>query len=289
MRASLQEVGGEGRWPVTGASEFDQAVDVQVDPAGRVRGHVAEGWDVGGAPNGGYIMAIAVRAMLTAVSRPDPLSVTAHYLAPARPGPVDVDVAPLRVGSRHETVLATMHQGGRAIATLIATFADLGDAGESAYVASSAPVVPPPDESVKPVPGPVFDLPPITQRVELRLHPSHVGFAMGAPHGVAEVSGWARFADGREPDTVAHPLFADALPPAVFNAGLPLGWVPTVEFTVQVRQRPAPGWLLGRFTTRFVTGGYLEEDGELWDARGQLVALSRQLALAPRQNSHSAL
>ena len=70
--------------------------------------------------------------------------------------------------------------------------------------------------------------------------------------------------------------------PAVFNSGLPMGWVPTVELTVHVRARPAPGPLRCRFTTRFVTGGALEEDGEVWDSADVLVAQSRQLALTPR-------
>jgi hypothetical protein len=68
----------------------------------------------------------------------------------------------------------------------------------------------------------------------------------------------------------------------VFNLDMPPGWVPTVELTVHVRAVPTPGPLRCVFRTRFVHGGMFEEDGEVWDSSGTLVALSRQLALLPR-------
>ena len=77
-------------------------------------------------------------------------------------------------------------------------------------------------------------------------------------------------------------LAVDAFPPTAFNTRLPVAWTPTVELTAHVRARPVPGWVRCRFSTRFVTGGFLEEDGEVWDERGRLVAQSRQLALVPR-------
>ena len=74
-------------------------------------------------------------------------------------------------------------------------------------------------------------------------------------------------------------LVADALPPVTFDLGLP-GWAPTIELTVHLRAKPAPGWLRVVHSTRNLAGGYFEEDAEVWDSAGRLVAQSRQLARA---------
>ena len=92
------------------------------------------------------------------------------------------------------------------------------------------------------------------------------------------MEGWVRFEDGRDPDPFSLPLFADSFPPTMFQVLERIQWVPTVELTVYGRGRPEPGWLQCRFRTRYAMGGYLEEDGEIWDQAGSLVAQSRQLA-----------
>ena len=94
------------------------------------------------------------------------------------------------------------------------------------------------------------------------------------PHVIA-------FADGRPVDTLALLLVCDALPPAVFHLDMPAGWVPTVEYTVHVRGVPAPGPVRCVFRSQVVQGGFLNEDGEVWDSTGRLVAQSRQLGLLP--------
>ena len=71
----------------------------------------------------------------------------------------------------------------------------------------------------------------------------------------------------------------------MFNLYGMLGWVPTVEFTVHMRGVPAPGPIACRFRSHVVQGGFWEEDGEMWDSQGQLVAMSRQLALVPLAQS----
>jgi hypothetical protein len=73
----------------------------------------------------------------------------------------------------------------------------------------------------------------------------------------------------------------DALPPVTFGLGMP-GWAPTLELTAHVRAEPAPGWMKVRHATRNMAGGMFEEDCEIWDSAGRLVAQSRQLARAPR-------
>jgi acyl-CoA thioesterase len=90
---------------------------------------------------------------------------------------------------------------------------------------------------------------------------------------------WMRLADGREPDLFTLALMVDAAPPAVLDLGE--RGSTTLELTVHLRARPAPGWLACRVSTRHVRDGFHEEDFEVWDSTGTLVAQSRQLALLP--------
>ena len=125
--------------------------------------------------------------------------------------------------------------------------------------------------------------PRCTRRSDRWLHPDDAGFREGKASGKACVRGWFRLRDGEPIDPIGLLVAVDGFPPTIFNADLPVAWTPTVELTAHLRGVPAEGWLRCAFTTRFLTGGYLEEDGVVWDERGRLIAQSRQLALVPRQ------
>jgi acyl-CoA thioesterase len=244
---------------------------------------VVDGWDIYGNANGGTLLAIATRAMQEASGLPDPLSVTAHFLAPGKVGEVAVDADVVRAGKRFSTVTASMAAGGQRLLQVVGTFTDLDRSGDPAgteVITASPPDLPTPDLCVRNLPA--AGAPEFSARVEQRLHPDDVGFQTGSLSGEAVMRGWFRLDDGAQPDPLVLVQAVDAMPPAAFNLGLPDGWVPTLELTVHVRARPAPGWLATAFRTRFITGGFLEEDGEVWDSSGRLVAQSRQLALVPR-------
>jgi acyl-CoA thioesterase len=142
------------------------------------------------------------------------------------------------------------------------------------YLGAAPPDLPPPAECVRlPASGP--GLPRIAERIEFR-RVELPGWFRGEPTGQPSSEFWMRFADGRDADLLALPLVVDANPPPVLELGVS---TTTIQLTVHLRAKPAPGWLACRATTRFVGGGYHEEDFEVWDSAGILVAQSRQLAL----------
>ena len=95
------------------------------------------------------------------------------------------------------------------------------------------------------------------------------------------IRAWLRFADGREPDPLGLVAFTDALPPTSWATGT-LGWAPTVQLQTLVRALPAPGWCLVEARGGEASGGWVDEDYQVWDSTGRLVARSRQLARLPR-------
>ena len=259
--------------------DFDRDVATVAIGDGRWRTEVTPRWNIGDKPNGGYVLACLVEAMRQAVGpdKPDLLTTTAHYLRPTSVEPAEIAVDVVRVGRRHAHLEARLVQGTERVRALGA-FGDLAaaDASVPTLVRGGPPDLPPPDDCIGR--GAMRGgAPSIAQMIESRF-PAATPWLEGERSGETVVTGWIRFADGRPADVAALPLLADAFPPAIFALG-PAGWVPTVELTVHVRARPAPGWLRCRFETRFLTGGYLEEDGEIWDTDGRLVAQSRQLAM----------
>jgi acyl-CoA thioesterase len=268
----------EGAVGAPDRSEFD--VDTAVARVGDAwHARISDRWDVGVNPNGGYVLATIVRAMGEAVTLPDPLTVTAHYLRPPDHGDATIDCDVVRSGRRFATVSAALHQDRRERVRALATFGDLAAAEGPTRIDAAPPELPPPDQCHDVFAGRPADAaaPTLMHRFDLRV-PTPLRWPRGERGGEPVLDGWIRFRDGRPPDLRSLTLLADAFPPPILDV-VPASWVPTLELTVHLRARPRPGWLRAVFRTRVMRDGLLEEDGELWDDAGQLVAMSRQLAL----------
>ncbi len=252
----------------------DGAFDVELDP----------GWMVGGGVNGGYLVGLVGKAIAeTLPIKPHSLSMSAYYLSASPPGPACIQTRLLREGGTVATVAADLTQGSDTRLTVLATYGDLTLLPQQVETTAVEPVLPPPQECI---PGSVAPeemrlIAPIMDRFDMRFDPACVGWAVGAPSGKGHIQAWFRLADGHEVDPIGLLMVCDALPPVTFDLGRP-GWAPTLELTVHVRAVPEPGWLKVSHRTRNVAGGMFEEDCEVWDSAGRLVAQSRQLAMQPR-------
>jgi acyl-CoA thioesterase len=231
-------------------------------------------WDgTNGAVNGGYLLAVCLRALGSLMPFPDPIVASGFFLRPGTPGPAVVRTSVARSGRTMAFGEAVLSQDGKEVVRATAAFAALSGSAP-AFVDGVPPHLPAPAECVG-VPVGSFGPATIAERVEFRAA-SLPGWFRGSPTGRPASEFWMRFADGRDADLYALPLLVDSTAPSVLELGMTST---SVQLTVYLRAHPAPGWLACRAATRLVSGGYHEEDFEVWDSAGTLVAQSRQLAM----------
>lgn len=258
--------------------QFDQDTAVTEATPGNWQGHISAAWNIGENPNGGYLVSLAINALSQSLPHPDPISITTHYL---RPGTSNLDcqikVEIVRTGRTLSTARATLSQDNKARLEVLAVFGNLSESvGIDHTLGIVAPHIELPENCVlRDGQAQGVGL-PIGQRLETRLDPA---CASPGQSSSAELNGWNRFRDGREPDSCSLPLFCDTFPPSPFALLGVVGWVPTIELTVHVRRQPAPGWLQARFESSDLQNGRLIENGYIWDSSGALVAQSRQIGL----------
>jgi acyl-CoA thioesterase len=262
------------------ATEFDRATAVAPLGEGAWAATVDPGWFAGRGPNGGYLAAMVLRAMIASLADParEPRSLTCHYLRPPAGGAVRIDVTVERSGRATSTLTARLSQDGRQCVLGVAAFGV--DVPAPAAYASAPPAVPAP-EHVAPVDNGESGL-SIARRFEAR---PAVGERMFAGAGEAVTGGWLRFADARGTDALALAMLADAWWPAPWVRLREPVAAPTIDLTVHFRAPRAAAALtpgdpvLAVFRSTTAADGFFEEDGELWTRDGVLLAHSRQLAL----------
>lgn len=292
-------------------ADFVRDTTVEADPthAGRYRGELSGDWVVATVPQGGMLVAAAVRAMADALaieplgpSRP-PLrapaapapphllrSVQAVFAGMVAAGPVDIDVTVLRQGRSMSQAMATLRNAGQSAGlTALAVFGASRPGFEFTDVAY--PDVAPPescpsyrDPWPEDAPIPQWDPSPFWQRVEGRAAVGHAPWEVFESHS-SETVGYYRFDDpplasDGSLDPLGLVVLGDTMPGAVGERMGHTGpdWFgPSADLTVHLLGRAHPGWLLARNRARHAGDGYASVEMELWDTSDRsLVAYSTQ-------------
>lgn len=229
-----------------------------------------------GSPNGGYTLATILRALGADAAHPDPLVAAATYLRPASPGDADIFTTTLQEGRRIATYGARLTQAGKGVVQVIASFTDREGKDGPTLELGLAPDLPPPDACPPFTPAPAFAKATIADQLDYRFA-TPPAWQDNLPSGNPIAEYWVRFSDGRPIDWYALALLVDAYPPAIPTLADVVDV--SVQLTVHFHRKPTTPWIAGRVSTRHLVNGYHEEDMELWDADGALLAQSRQLVL----------
>jgi acyl-CoA thioesterase len=249
---------------------------VRPDGAGRWRAELTDRWETGNkTPNGGYLLATVLHALAADMPLPHPLVASATFLRPATVGPAQISTEVLRPGRRLATGSATMSQEGRPLVHVVSTFRDGDTVSGRSWEAAPAPELPAPEDCASLLDSMAPDF-SIIGRMQYRFE-RPPGWLGGRPSGDPSATFWIRPEADEQPDLVHLALMVDAAAPVVFELGEFV--TATVELTVHLYRAPVPGWLTCRASTRHLVEGFHEEDVELWDRDGRLVAQSRQLSM----------
>jgi acyl-coenzyme A thioesterase PaaI-like protein len=277
----------------------DGRYDAQADP--RFAMVVAPGGSAPAAVNGGVLMATVLRAVLAESPNPHPVATSANFLRVPQLGPAEVQVSWLKQGKTASTARAALVQNGAPVLDMTVTTGTVpgwpvsaealaaeaqGRAdGESLEWTGEPPAFPDLADCIDLGRWPGTDgadgLAGFAAHVEVLLDPAVIGWRGNEPSGLPEMRAYFRLREPRDPDACLLALAVDALPPVVFELGA-TGWAPTVELTWHMRAVPVPGPLRVATRCRHVSGGWFDEEAEVWDAAGRLVAQSRQLARVGR-------
>jgi acyl-CoA thioesterase len=257
---------------------------------GRYDAQMDRSWWIIDGPNGGFVAAVVLRAMLAEVDDPSrrPRSLHLQYLRPPAEGPTEVQVTVERCGRTVTNVSARMFAEGQLLVVGLGVLAMdrrapvSFDEGPGLPLMQDGRPVPPPEDL------PVVDVDadravPMRAHYELRwvlgdppFSPRPAGAVLRARSG-----GWLRPSPPEPVDEVVLAAMADAwMPPLFSRVDVPLA-VPTVDLTVHFRALPEDplDHCFVEFESPLASGGYLVEHGRVLSRDGRLLAESRQLAV----------
>ncbi len=234
-------------------------------------------WQVQG-PQGGYVAAVALRAMAAAVEEGFvPVSLTGQFLTSATAGPAELETTLLRQGRNAAFTTSTVNQEGRARLGASACFFRPNDGPN--LLKLTPPELPPP-EACKPMPisNPSGQRFSFHENLRMLVPPS------GEPYKSRnEFVFWVRYCEqtwGDDPLINAAaliPLLDMAVFPASYQAIPTLRGAVSLDLTIHWHNRQTGDtWIGMRGRCQHAGGGILNGWAEAWTPEGVLLATGTQ-------------
>ena len=240
---------------------------------------------VGSTPHGGYLMAIMHKALTTILPHSTAISSSVQYLDRIDAKPFELEVESFKASRGSSSGIVKLRQDNKICTTFTGTCSDFE------FMKGN-------DDLQKPLPGIFTDkgkndylkmnydkiskgfTPSFIQQLECLIHPDHAWWNRDKDNdskdNEARCSAFLEM-EGGQPDQFCLSFYSDILPPVVCNKYGPLGWIPTITLTTHIRQLPTTSQLYADFIATDINKGYFEQDCNIWDLNGNLVASSRQL------------
>ena len=240
---------------------------------------------VGNTPHGGYLMAIMHKALTNVLPHSTAISSSVQYLDRIDAKPFELEVDTFKTSRGSSSGIVKLIQDKKICTTFTGTCSDFEFM--KGY-----------DDLQKPLPKIFKDkdkndyvkmnydkiskgfTPAFIQQLECLIHPDHAWWnrEKGSDNSdnEARCSAFLEM-EGGTPDQFCLSFYSDILPPVVSNKYGPLGWIPTITLTTHIRQLPSTSEVYADFKASDINKGYFEQDCNIWDLDGNLVASSRQL------------
>jgi len=238
---------------------------------------------VGNTPHGGYLLALMNKAMTLVLPHPSAINSNIYYLDRTEPEQAELHVEVFRTSRGSSMGQVKLIQNKKLTCLYSALCSDFeymkGHSGLSTPLPEIMHSVAKKDFKVMNYENfKIGSTPSFIQQLDMSVHPDHAWWDRDISSDVAEARCSAYLElQGGVADTFVLSYLSDILPPVVQNKYGPLGWVPTLALTCNIRQLPQTNRLFIDGLAKDITNGYFEQDCYIWDMEGNLVATSRQL------------
>ena len=239
---------------------------------------------VGNTPHGGYLMALMNKALAQVLPHSSAINSNVYYLDRTEAASAELHVEVIRVSKGSSMGQVKLIQDGCLTCLFSALFSDFefmkGHSGLKTPLPSIIQSTEVNEYQVmnydkwKAGSTPLF-----IQQLEMSVHPDHAWWdrTISTNEAEARCSAYLELKGGSA-DAFVLSYLSDILPPVVQNKYGSLGWVPTLTLTTNIRQLPTTSRLFIDGIAKDINNGYFEQDCNIWDLNGNLVATSRQLA-----------